>query len=129
MTLPVILVYLAIWTVVLTFPGTIALILAGGLKIGFYNRDDVPELPAWGGRAVRAHRNMVENLPVFLALVLAAELAEAPHVPVVLGATIFLWARIAHGLLYIAGVPYLRTVAFVVSIGGMLRIAGAVLGV
>ncbi|HYB98601.1 MAG TPA: MAPEG family protein [Candidatus Limnocylindrales bacterium] len=129
MTLSAIIVYLAIWTVLLTFPGTIALMMAGGLKIGFYNRDDVPELPAWGGRALRAHRNMIENLPVFLALVLAAQIAQAPQVPVLLGATIFLWARIAHGVLYIAGVPYLRTVAFVVSIGGLVRIAAAVLGV
>ncbi|MFT4570659.1 MAG: putative MAPEG superfamily protein [Hyphomicrobiaceae bacterium] len=32
------------------------------------------------------------------------------------GATLFFWARIVHGAVYIAGIPYIRTAAFVVGL-------------
>jgi uncharacterized MAPEG superfamily protein len=60
-------------------------------------------------------------------LILAATIAGVSNEATLFGAQLFFWARIVHGVVYIAGIPGIRTVAFVVSIGGMLRIAGAVL--
>ena len=42
-----------------------------GPVVAFGNRDNVPALPAWTDRALRAHRNTTENLVHFAALVLA----------------------------------------------------------
>jgi len=40
----------------------------GGIKWIFYNRDTVLEgVPAWGGRAVRAHGNLADNLAIYAA--------------------------------------------------------------
>ena len=70
---------------------------------------------------------MLENLVPFAALVLAAHLAGVSGDETAQGATVFFWGRLAHAVIYIAGVPYLRTAAFVVAIGGMLDIARALL--
>jgi len=36
-----------------------------------------------------------------------------------LGAKIFLWGRLAHAVVYIGGIPYVRTVAWAASVVGM----------
>ncbi|MFT4570658.1 MAG: putative MAPEG superfamily protein [Hyphomicrobiaceae bacterium] len=56
---------MAIGTLMLSMPGTVGLLLVGGFPGGLGNRDTLPELPAWAARAQRAHRNQLENLPVF----------------------------------------------------------------
>ena len=121
------LAYTALLTVVLAFPPVIALILAKGLAFAAGNRDAPSELPDWAERAGRAQRNMLENLPVFAALVLVAHVAGVSNETTAFGATLFFWARVAHALIYIAGIPWLRTAAFGVSLVGLLRIVGEIL--
>ncbi len=43
-----------------------------GVAWGLGNREDIPVLPGWGGRAKRAYVNMGENLLPFACLVLIA---------------------------------------------------------
>ena len=121
------LVYSALLTFVLAFPPVISLILARGLVFAAGNRDESYELPAWGERAGRAHRNMLENLPIFAALVLVAQVAGASNEATAFGATLFFWGRVGHAIIYIAGIPWLRSAAFGVSLVGMIRIAGQIL--
>ena len=40
----------------------------------------------------------------------------------VLGAQLFFWGRVAHAALYIAGIPWLRTAAWLLSVVGLLLI-------
>ena len=67
------------WSVVLTIVQVV--IAAGGatMKVGMPalagNREDLPPIGGWAGRAVRAHRNMLENLVLFASLVLVAQIA------------------------------------------------------
>ena len=98
-----------------------------GVMWGVGNRDAAPTLPAWGDRAIRAHRNMLENLVPFAALVLAAHAAGVSSEETARGATFFFWGRLAHAVTYLAGIPYLRTVAFVVALGGMFDIVRVLL--
>ncbi len=121
------LVYSCLLMIAQSFSVLVPALLKAGLAYGFGNRDEAVALPAWGERAGRAHRNMLENLVPFAALVLAAHLAGVSGDETAQGATVFFWGRLAHAVIYIAGVPYLRTVAFVVAIGGMLDIARALL--
>ena len=117
------LAYTALLTLVLAFPPIIGLILARGLPFAAGNRDEPYELPTWAERAGRAHRNLLENLPIFAALVLVAQAAGASNDVTAFGATIFFWSRVAHAVMYIAGIPWLRTAAFGASLIGLLRIA------
>ena len=93
----------------------------GAMKL-FSNRDDMPVITGWGGRAVRAHENMIENLLPFAALVLVAVAVGKTNNMTLLGAQLFFWARLAYAVIYLAGVIYLRTAAWAVSLAGMVLI-------
>jgi uncharacterized MAPEG superfamily protein len=86
------------------------------------NREDLPPLTGWAGRARRAHFNMLESLVVFAIVVLVAQAAGKSDAMTALGAMMFFWARLAYALLYVAGVPWLRTAAWAVSLAGMILI-------
>jgi uncharacterized MAPEG superfamily protein len=119
------LVYL-VWSVALTV--VLAVIAVGGaqLEVGLPrlagNRENMPEMPGWAGRAARAHRNLLENLVLFAVLVLVARAVNVSNGMTVLGAQLFFWGRVAHAGLYLAGIPWLRTVAWTVSVVGLLLI-------
>ena len=112
----------ALLTASLAIPGTIGLVIERGLPYAAGNRDEVVALAAWAERAQRAHRNAVENLAVFASLVLVAHVSGAANATTALGATLFFWARFAHAIVYIAGVPWVRTGAFAVSLVGLFMI-------
>ena len=87
------------------------------------NREGVPEFTGIAGRARRAHLNMLENLVLFAALVLITAVAGKANAMTALGAAIFFWARLAYAAIYLAGLPWLRTIAWGVSVVGMIMIA------
>jgi len=86
------------------------------------NRENMPDILGWAGRAARAHRNMLESLVLFAALVLTAHAAGISNAMTVLGAQLFVWGRVAYAVLYVAGVPWARTAAWAVAVLGMLMI-------
>ena len=90
----------------------------GGVAWGLGNREEDFRFPAWAGRAERAHRNLVENLAPFAILVLVAQVTGRANATTALGATLFFWGRLLHAVIYLAGIPYLRTAVFFVSIVG-----------
>jgi uncharacterized MAPEG superfamily protein len=83
------------------------------------NRERMPELTPLAGRAQRAAANSLENLVFFAALALVAQAAGLVNDRVLLGAQVFLWARIAFLAVYLVGVPYLRTAIWAVSVVGL----------
>src|SRR5258708_21180145 len=91
------------------------------------NREDLPEMVGWAGRARRAHLNMVENLLLFSALVLIAAIAGKANATTAMGAMIFFWARLAYAAIYLVGIPWLRTLAWFVAVIGMAMIAWVLL--
>jgi uncharacterized MAPEG superfamily protein len=91
------------------------------------NREDLPEIVGWPGRARRAHLNMIENLVLFAALVLIAAVAGKANATTAMGAMIFFWARLAYALIYLIGIPWLRTLAWLVGVIGMAMIAWVLL--
>ncbi len=118
---------LLVCAVVLAFVQLLAAVLGAmqqaGLPALLGNREGFPEITGWAGRAQRAHRNMIENLVLFAALVLAAAIAGRTNGQTLLGAQIFVWARLAYAVIYVIGLPLLRTVSWAVSVIGMAMIA------
>ena len=108
--------------------GRLAVVAVSGatLEVGLPrlagNRENMPEMSSWAGRAARAHRNMLENLVLFAILVFAARLVNVSNAMTLLGAQLFFWGRLAHAIIYIAGIPWLRTAAWLVSVIGLLLI-------
>ena len=119
-----------VWSVALTF--ILALIAVNGamLQVGLPklagNREHMPEITGWAGRAVRAHRNMLESLVLFAVLVLVAQIANVHSAMTLLGAELFFWGRVAHAVIYIAGIAWARTVAWAVSVAGLVLLFVAV---
>jgi uncharacterized MAPEG superfamily protein len=91
------------------------------------NREGLPDIVGWPGRARRAHLNMIENLVLFSALVLIAAVAGKANATTAMGAMIFFWARLAYALIYLIGIPWLRTLAWLVGVIGMAMIAWVLL--
>ena len=86
-----------------------------------------PADPAWAQRAKAAHLNAVENLAIFAPLVIIAGMAGISTTGTILATQLYLWARIAHYLVYAAGIPVVRTVAFVIGFGAMVFFALTIL--
>jgi uncharacterized MAPEG superfamily protein len=112
--------------VLLTFAQAVIAVLGALMQVGLPmlagNREGMPEIKGWGGRAARAHRNMLENLVLFAALVLVAVAAGKTNATTLLGAQIFVYARLAYAVVYVAGAPWLRTGVWTVSVVGLAMI-------
>ena len=119
------LMYLA-WAVALTVAQMLVAASGSASVVGvmplFGNREGMPVLTGWAGRAQRAHYNMLENLVLFAALVLIAVIAQKTNDKTLLGAQLFFWARLAYAAIYLAGIIYLRTLAWLISIIGLVII-------
>ena len=114
------------WAALLTLVQAVVAVQGALMQVGLPmlagNRENMPEIKGWGGRAARAHRNMLENLVLFAALVLIAVVAGKTNNTTLLGAQIFIWARVAYAVVYIAGLPWIRTATWAVSVIGLAMI-------
>jgi uncharacterized MAPEG superfamily protein len=117
---------LLVWATLLAVVQAVVAVQGAMMQVGLPtlagNREGLPEIKGWGGRAARAHRNMIENLVLFAALVLVAVAAEKTNSTTLLGAQIFFWARLAYAVVYVAGIPWLRTGVWAVSVVGLAMI-------
>ena len=93
----------------------------GGAQVAFGNREGMPPALGIAGRAERAAKNQMEAMVLFLALVLAAQVA-GKGAQAAYGATIFFWARLVYWPVYLAGIIYLRTLVWFVSLFGLFLI-------
>ncbi len=76
---------------------------------------------ALAGRLERAQANFFETFPLFAAAVLACGAAGRFSHPVEIGCWTYLAARVAYVPLYAAGVPYVRTLVWALSLIGLLH--------
>ena len=89
------------------------------------SRKDKPQ-SEWAQRLYFAHSNAVENLIIFAPLVLILDNMGYSTEATAIACAVYFWARLAHAIVYVIGVPVLRTLAFTV---GFLAQAVLVLGV
>lgn len=85
-------------------------------------------LADWAQRAKRAHANQVENLVVFTPLAILVPLTGVSSGATALAAMIFFLARLAHFVVYTAGIPVLRTLTFFVGAACQVFLALVLLG-
>ena len=97
-----------------------------GTMIAFGNRDNLPEATPLAGRVERTARNTAENFVFFAVIALVAHAAGATSASVATGAEIFFWARLLYIPVYYAGIVYLRTAIWLVSIVGLGMMISAV---
>lgn len=110
------LTYLA-WTSLLTAALWIPYIAGQVRTNGFLQpanyRDPAPRpVPLWAQRANRAHLNSVEAFAPFAALVIIAHIGGTANEATATWAAVFFWSRVCHAVVYLLGIPYLRTLIF-----------------
>lgn len=91
-------------------------------------RDEAgPPVGVMTGRLRRAQANLFETLPLFIAAVLIAHVAGREGALTAWGAGLYLVARVVYLPLYAFGVPYLRSLIWVLSMLGLCLILVAIL--
>ena len=117
---------LLVWSAVLALIQMLIAVLAALSQVGLPmlagNRETIPPLAGWADRARRAHLNMLESLVVFAIVVLVAEIAGRTDEMTALGAWLFFGGRAAYALVYLAGIPWVRTAVWAVSMVGIVLI-------
>jgi uncharacterized MAPEG superfamily protein len=117
---------LLLWAVALTVVQMLIAVSGATLQVGLPmlagNREGLPPFTGWVGRANRAHHNMLESLVLFAVLVLTAVIANKTNQTTLLGAQLFIWGRVAYAAVYLAGIPWLRTGVWAVSVAGLILI-------
>ena len=115
-----------VWSAALALVQMLVAVLGATGQVGLPrlagNREDLPELTGWAGRARRAHLNMLESLAIFAIVVLVAHVTGRANEMTALGAQLFFWGRVAYAIVYILGLPWVRTLTWAVSIVGIVLI-------
>jgi uncharacterized MAPEG superfamily protein len=94
-----------------------------GLKWNVSARDGEPApLTGVAARVHRAFLNFLETFPFFVAAVLAVALTGRANAATALGVQLYFWARVVYVPLYAAGIPYVRTLTWAVSLVGLLKV-------
>ncbi|HEV7433459.1 MAG TPA: MAPEG family protein [Pseudorhizobium sp.] len=75
---------------------------------------------AQAGRAARASKNFQESYPAFVGLLLGLAFAGDTSGIGLFGASLWVVARVIYIPLYLSGIPYIRSLVWLVSIIGLL---------
>jgi len=110
------LAFTALLTASLWIPYIAAQVITNGLLTAQNYVDPTPRpVPFWGLRANRAHINAVEAFAPFAALVVLIQITGKNDSMTAFWAMSFFWLRLAHAIIFLAAVPFLRTLIFVLG--------------
>jgi len=116
------LAFTALLTAALWIPYVIAQVTTNGPLAPPNYVDPTPRpVPPWGKRADRAYLNAVECFAPFAALVIIAHVIGKANAMTAFWAMCFFWLRLAHAVVYLLGIPYVRTLVFTL---GFVSVAG-----
>ena len=92
-------------------------------------RDNLGPPTAWQARTKRCVDNHREGLILFAPLALIAAHQDISTTMTVLGAQLFFYSRVAHAVVYLAGLPYIRPLFWAVGIVGTIMMLLAIFGI
>jgi uncharacterized MAPEG superfamily protein len=116
------LAFTAILTAALWIPYIVAQVTTNGFLAPPNYVDPTPRpVPLWGKRADRAYLNAVECFAPFAALVIIVHVTGKANAMTAFWAMSFFWLRLAHAVVYLLAVPYVRTLVFTL---GFVCVAG-----
>ena len=116
------LAYTAFLTGALWIPVVVSQVVTNGFLQAPNYVDPTPRpVPFWGKRADRTHLNAVERFAPFAALVIVAHLTGKADAMTAFWATAYFWLRVTHAVVYLAAIPFVRTVVFTL---GFVCVAG-----
>jgi uncharacterized MAPEG superfamily protein len=84
---------------------------------------------AWAQRLYFAHTNAVDNLVLFAPLVLILDSRNVSTTLTAAACAVYFWARLVHAVVYAAGIPVVRSLAFTVGWLACAVLALAIFGI
>lgn len=119
-----------LWSVIL---GLVQIALAATTSVGQRGLDwaassrdrEVAPLAGVAARLDRARGNFLETFAFFATAVLAVVALQRMDATTAWGAQLYFWARLVYVPVYAAGIPYLRTLVWAVSIVGIVLLLAA----
>ncbi len=114
------------WTIVLALVQIVlAAVVATRDQGPGYNmspRDEAKSVSKLGGRLTRAQHNLFETLPLFAAAILIAHATGRENGMTLLGAELFLGARLVYLPLYALGIPVVRSLCWTIALIGLVMV-------
>lgn len=99
-----------------------------GLKWNIGARDETQAAPnPVTGRLIRAQQNFIETFPVAIVALIGVVVANRTNPSTALGGWIWLGARAIYLPLYAAGIPFVRTIVWGISIVGLVMVISPLL--
>ena len=86
------------------------------------HRDNLGPPSVWQSRTKRCVDNHREGLILFAPLIIVAALTNTSSELTVYGAQMFFYARVAHAIIYLAGWPYIRPIAWSIGMIGIVMV-------
>jgi len=106
----------AMLTAALWIPYVVSQVVTNGFLAPANYVDPTPRpLPPWGRRADRTYMNAVECFAPFAALVIVAHVSGKADAMTAFWAACYFWLRLAHAVVYLLGIPYIRTLIFTLA--------------
>ena len=108
--------------------GLLPIVAAGIAKFGFKDFDNsnprqwLAKQNGFRARANAAQANTFESIPFFFAAIAIAAIAQAPQYRIDLLAVIYVLARIAFIVCYVADWPKLRTAVWTIALAAIIAI-------
>ena len=103
------------------FLAVITGVQSAGLAWAAGPRDEARANPGKiAGRLERAFENFLETFPLFAAAVLLAHALDKSTHASVIGAQIYIWARVLYVPAYVIAMPFVRTLIWTASLIGIL---------
>jgi len=102
---------------------------AQGLMTMANARDNLGPPSVWQARTKRCVDNHREGLILFAPLALIAAHQDISTMMTVWGAQLFFYSRVAHAVVYLAGLPYIRPLFWSVGIVGTIMMFLALFGI
>lgn len=100
-----------------SFVQAMSLLFAIGPKAAASNRDGLPAYQnGFAGRAQRAVANQIEGLAMFAPLILVIAIAGIATPMTALASKVYLGSRIAHSIIYLIGIAWIRSIIFGIGI-------------
>jgi uncharacterized MAPEG superfamily protein len=99
---------------------------AQGIDVMAGHRDDMKAPSAWQARTKRCVDNHREGLMLFAPLILIAAHLGISNDLTVWGAQLFFYSRVAHAVVYMAGLPKVRPLVWAIGIVGTILVFVAV---
>jgi len=106
----------AMLTAALWIPYVVSQVVTNGFLAPANYVDPTPRpLPPGGRRADRTYMNAVECFAPFAALVIVAHVSGKADAMTAFWAACYFWLRLAHAVVYLLGIPYIRTLIFTLA--------------